>query len=292
MKANTNAKDISYLWSAKEIRDRLGCSSIVFERDHLLRAEEIARLRESGITRIEVCGLGDPGHLDIHNREHISDIISECAVQGVSIVSIHSPNFLYHSDDEGNRKHAVSEGVLAAKVAEEMGAGVMVCHFRPEEQSEKSITEMLDQLEGYSIKLGIENGQNLAEFAAFVDKIASDRFGMVVDIGHTRDQDEINPFTKNDRARQTMAQCGDRLIHLHLHDWVGSDHFSPLDGSIEWGEVFAAFKDIDYSGYFMFEAVYPPMKDGQRGKREPEPEYVVDKVASFPEAFVERYSIG
>ena len=42
----------------------------------------------------------------------------------------------------------------------------------------------------------------------------------------------------------------------------------------------------------MFEAVYPPMKDGQRGKREPEPEYVVDKVASFPEAFVERYSIG
>ena len=50
MKANTNAKDISYLWSAKEIRDRLGCSSIVFERDHLLRGEEIARLRESGIT--------------------------------------------------------------------------------------------------------------------------------------------------------------------------------------------------------------------------------------------------
>ena len=198
---------------------------------------------------------------------------------------MHSPGFLYNSEVEENRQNAVAEGVVAAKVAEEMGAGVMVCHFHTKQESEKSITEMLDRLEGHSIKLAIENGQDLADYTALVDKIGSDQFGMVVDIGHTRDEDGVNPFVKKDRARETMAQCSERLIHLHLHDWVDSDHFSPLDGSIQWAEVFAAFKDVDYQGVLMFEAAYAP------GKRpDLSPDYVLGKVASFPQAFVERYS--
>ena len=240
-------------------------------------------MREAGITRIEVCALGTPGHIDIHDRAHISQVMSECEKQGVSVASMHSPAFPYNSEEEDSRKNAVSEGVLAAKVAEELGAWVMVCHFRPDEPSEKSVTEMLDQLQGSSIKLAIENGRDLSEHTTFVDRIGSDQFGMVVDIGHTRDEDGVNPFVKKDRARENMAQCGERLIHLHLHDWVDRDHVSPLDGSIEWGEVFAAFKDIDYKGVLMFEAAYPP------GQREVSPEYVLGKVASFPEAFVERF---
>ena len=284
MLKDTTSPDPSYEWTAQEIEERLGCSTIVFPRDRLLQAEDIAKMRDVGITRIEVCALGNPGHLDIHSRAHIAEIASECERQGVSVVSIHSPGFLYNSEDEDNRKNAVAEGIVAAKVAEEMGAGVMVCHFQTEEQSEKSITEMLDRLEGYSIKLAIENGRDLADYTTFVDKIGSDRFGMVVDIGHTRDEDEVNPFIKEDRARETMAQCGERLIHLHLHDWVNGDHFSPLDGSIQWAEVFAAFNDIDYQGVLMFEAVYPPAET-----RELSPDYVLGKVASFPQAFVERY---
>ena len=282
MQDETN-RDPSYQWTAAEIEARLGCSTIVFPRDRLLLAEDIAKMKDVGLSRIELCGLGTPGHLDIHDRANISEVISECAKNEVSIVSVHSPGFLYTSEDEDNRKNAVAEGVVAAQVAEEMGAGVMVCHFRPDEPSEKSITEMLDQLDGYSIKLAIENGTDLADYTAFVDKIGSDRFGMVVDIGHTRDEDDVNPFTKKDRARETMAQCGKRLIHLHLHDWVDRDHFAPLDGSIQWAEVFAAFKDIDYQGVLMFEAAWGPVRG------EVSPDYVLDKVASFPEAFVERY---
>ena len=62
------------------------------------------------------------------------------------------------------------------------------------------------------------------------------------------------------------------------------DHFSPLDGAIQWDEIFAAFRDIDYKGWFMFEAAYPP---GQRG--EVDPDYVLDKVGAFPRGFIERY---
>ena len=282
---DTTGRDLSYEWTAVEIEERLGCSTIVFPRDRLLQAEDIAKMREVGVTRIEISA-GKPGHLDIHNRAHISEVVSDCEKQGVSIVSMHSPGLLYASKDDAHRKNAVAEGVVAAEVAEEMGAAVMVCHFQTEEQSEKSVTEMLDQLEGHSIKLGIENGRDLADYAAFVDRIGSERFGMVVDIGHTRDEDEVNPFLKKDRARETMAQCGKRLIHVHLHDWIDRDHFSPLDGSIRWAEVFAAFKDIDYQGVLMFEAVYPPQPPQ---KRELSPDYVLGKVASFPQAFVERY---
>lgn len=278
------ANDPSYQWTPEEIEARLGSSTIVFPRTRPLEAADVAKMREHGITRIEVCALGTPGHLDIHDRAKMSEIMSECESQGVSVVSVHCPGFLFTSENEDNRKHAVAEGVVAAKVSEEMGAGVMVCHFRTDEQSEKSVVEMLDQLEGTSIKLAIENGQDLADYTDFVDKIGSDRFGIVVDIGHTRDEDDINPFIKKDRARETMAQCGKRLIHLHLHDWVDRDHFSPLDGSIQWAEVFAALKDIDYPGWLMFEAAYPP---GQRG--EVSPDYVLGKVAEFPRAFVDRY---
>ncbi len=242
-------------------------------------------MREAGITYIEIITHGKPGQFDLHNRAHISQIVSECERQGMFIVSMHSPNYLYHSEDEDVRKSAVADGVFAAKVAEGMGADVMVCHFKTEGLSEKSVVEMLSQLEAHSIKLGIENGDDLADYVAFVDKIGSDRFGMVVDIGHTKDQDGVNPFIRRDRARETMAQCGKRLISLHLHDWSDGDHVSPLDGSIEWAEVFAALKDIDYRGVLMFEADHPP------DRRELAPDYVLGKVGAFPEAFVERYAV-
>ena len=272
-------------WSADDISERLGTSTIVFERNRLLEARDIAMIAERNIRHIEVCGLGNPGHLDIADSKYTSWLRSECERSGIAIVSTHCPGFLFNSDDEDNRRKAVEQGVAAAKNSEELGAGVMVCHFRPEEQSEKSIYEMLDRLEGTSIKLTIENGQDLADYTAFVDKVGSDRFGMVVDIGHTRDEDDVNPFIKVERARETMAQCGHRLFHLHLHDWVGSDHFSPLDGEVAWAGVFDAFKDIEYTGYYMFEAAYPP---GNRG--DVDPEYVLDKVAGFPQGFMDRFA--
>ncbi len=273
-------------WTAEEIQARLGTSTIVFERDRLLRSEDLAMIAERGIEYVELCGLGNPGHMDIDDPKYNAWLRSECEKQGLSIVVTHCPGFLFNSDEKENRRKAVAQGVQTAKISEELGAGIMVCHFRTEEPSERSIHEMLDQLQDCSIKLTIENGRDLSDFTAFVDKVGSDRLGMVVDIGHTRDEDEVNPFTKAERARETLAQCGDRLLHLHLHDWVDHDHYSPLDGEIHWPGVFDALRDIDYKGYYMFEALYVPHKRGE----ELEPDYVLDKVAAFPNDFVERYT--
>ena len=74
----------------------------------------------------------------------------------------------------------------------------------------------------------------------------------------------------------SVKSC-ERLFHLHLHDFTDTDHIPPFDGNIQWGEIFAAFKDINYEGVFMFEATSPT------------PEEVLRKTAAFPKTFVERY---
>ena len=275
----TFGSESSYRWTSEEIQERIGMSTIAFPGTASLGAREIAAIREMEITRIEICGIYPPSHYDYHNRTQVSEIMAECRRQGVSIVSMHGPSLPYNSKDEDERKAAVKEAVVAAKVTEEMGATVFVGHFGIDEQSEKTVTEMLEHLDGSPVKLTVENGADLRDYMAFVDKIGSDRCGMIVDIGHTRDADGVNPFIKKERARQTMAQCGKRLFHLQLHDFTDTDHIAPfhVDGKIQWGEVFAAFKDIDYKGEFMFEAKNPTLEE------------VLQKTAAFPKTFVQRY---
>ena len=303
---NTMSCDTSYEWTVEEIQERLGASTVMFPRDRLLQVKDIARMREIGLRNIEIIPHAPmmefkPGHLDFDNRAHIEEIMTECQRLGVVVAAMHSPNFMYDSEDESIRKAAVAEAVFVAKVAAEMGAGIFACHSSLTEHGQKSVDEMLDELEGYSIKIGIENlDKNLTDYAVFVDKVGSDRVGMIVDIGHRIDDDGVNPFTEKSRARESMVVCGERLIHLHLHDMdplmpaVDGDHVTPMDGSIEWGEVFAALKDIDYQGLFMFESVFPP---GTRervsgyidGIRVESDEYVLRKVGAFAESFVEKY---
>ena len=271
-------------YTAEEIEERLGATTAAFPVDaSRLGASEVAAIRAAGISRIEVCGIKSPEHFDFGSRQQAADVVRECREQGVEVVSAHGPTVAYASEDEDERRAAAKEAADAARVAEEMGASVMVCHFGTTDESKRTVEDMLEELEGSSIKLANENGENLLDYMALVDEIGSDRFGMVVDVGHTRDEDGVNPFIKPDRARETLAQCGRRLIHLHLHDFLETDHIAPMDGNLQWAEVFGALKDIDYQGVFMFEALFPPER------RENRPEYVLGKTAEFPQAFAARY---
>ena len=276
---NSTSTDMTYQWTAREIEVRLGTSTLAFPMTDSIGAREIAAIREAGITRIEIGALVAPSHFDYRDRNQVSEITSECRNQGISIVSFHGPVIAHESEDEKERRAAVAEVVFAARVAEEMGASIIVGHFGISERSEKTVTELLNELEGSQLRLANENGLDLGDYAAFVDRIGSARFGMAVDVGHATDPDGVNPFTNKEHARETMAQCGNRLIHLHLHDYTDTDHIAPLDGNLQWDEVFAAFRDIDYKGIFMFEA----------GDRNQTPEHILRKTAEFPRAFVERY---
>ena len=264
--------------TAAAIQERLGFSTIAMPGDERFGAREVAMIREAGLTRMEICGLHPPTHYDFHDAVQVSEITAECRAQGVAIVAVHGPGVPYDSPYEAVRQGAVAEAVASARVAEEMGASVFVGHFNTNERSARTVHEMLEALDRNAIKLTVENGGDLRDFAGFVDRVGSDRFGMVVDIGHTRDADGVNPFVKAERAREVMAGCEHRLLHLHLHDFVDSDHYPPFDGTIEWGEIFAALQDIGYAGEYMFEAV-------DRVSLED----TLEKTAAFPEGFIARY---
>jgi len=269
-------------WTTEEINARLGISTAIYQKSQL-SARHIAEIRESGITRIELSII--TGSLDHRNRRQVTEILNECQKQWITVVGVHGPFKLpYNSEDEEERKIVVRESLSAIRFAEEAGASIYVAHFGCRENSKETVMELLKLTDGFRIKLTTENGRALRNYMAIVDDIGSDRFGITVDIGHTRDSDGINPFVKKEKACQTLVQCCDRVFHIHLHESFDleqrADHRPPLheDGIIEWGEIFAALKDIDYKGELVFE-------DG-RGEN---PSEWIRMTAAFPQAFVQRY---
>lgn len=148
-------------------------------------------------------------------------------------------------------------------------------HFGAGEAAERAVLELMEMIPDSPVVLTTENGLELGEFVQTAENIDSPKFGIAVDIGHTRDADGVNPFTKNGRARETLAQYGKHLRHLHLHDFIDRDHHAPFTGNLQWEEVFLALDDIDHSGDFLFEAAFPTEDE------------VISKTAEVPLRFPE-----
>ena len=266
-------------WTMADIQARLGTSTNIFfwERPRLGH-EQIARIAAAGIGRIEIAS--DMNQFDHNDPAHIAELADACRECGARIVSCHMPDLPWACEWPEVHKGTIREFLALCEATEQLGGSLMVCHFNMDEPTESFIREVLPLLEGTSIRLTIENGDDLRDFAAFVDRIGSERFGMIVDIGHTKDPDGQNPFTCRDRARETIKICGDRLFHLHLHEfWDGADHWPPFykGGLIEWGELFDGLSDIDYAGAFMFESV-PAIPNDPAAFDD-----ALQRIATFPE---------
>ncbi len=270
-------------YSAGEISKRLGISTAVYQKERL-GARHVAAVRAAGIRFIELTMI--PERINIHDRVQISELLAECERQKVRIVSVHGNlKFRYNHPDEEQRRAAADHLLDEIRFAERVGADIVVAHFGTNDQSRKTVTELLEKTRDLRVNLTVENMRGAVKpYADFVDKIGSDRFGLTVDIGHIRDPDGVNPMVKKGRAADVMAEGGRRVRHLHLHDTfrlkAKPDHRAPMhpDGIIEWGEVFAALKAIDYRGVFLFE-------DG-RGEN---PEQWVRLAGEFPKNFAARY---
>ncbi len=270
-------------YTAQEIAARLGISMAVYQKERL-GARHIAAIRAAGISHIELVMM--PPRFDLHNRAQVTEVLRECRRQKVTVVSVHGNlQRKYNDPDDEKRRAAAAHLLEEIRFAEEAGAGILVAHFGTNDQSRKTVTELLGQTKDLRIRLTVENMRgSLRPYAAFVDKIGSKRFGMTVDIGHIRDADGVNPLVKRGRASEVFAQGGRRVWHLHLHETfrlkTKPDHRPPMhrDGIIEWDEVFTALKAIDYRGVFLFE-------DG-RGE---EPEQWIRHAAAFPKNFIAGY---
>jgi len=268
-----------------ELKQRLGASTNVYFWEGVrLGREHLARMVEAGIPNVEIAA--DLHHLDHNDKECLAELKDACRRAGAKVASYHAPDLPWGCPYREVRKGTIKEFLAMCEAAEELDGPLMVCHFDVDEHSESFIREVLPLLEGTDIRLAIENGEKLADYVEFVDRIGSPRFGMIVDIGHTRDGDGRNPFTCEDRARDTIRVCEDRLFHVHLHEfWDNADHWPPFykGGLIEWGKLFAGLADIDYRGSVMFESVPAIPKDPQAFDDN------LRRIATFPDELVRRY---
>ena len=192
----------THQWTAEEINTRLGISTAIYQRIPL-SARHIAEIRESGITRIELSII--TGSLDHRNRRQVTEILNECQKQGVTVAGVHGPFKLpYNSEDKEERKIVVRESLSAIRFAEEAGASIYVAHFGCRENSKETVMELLNPTDGFRIKLTTENGRDLRDYMAVVDDIGSDRFGITVDIGHTRDMMASTPSSKKRKRAKPL----------------------------------------------------------------------------------------
>ncbi len=267
------------MFTAEEIRSRLGqanCASY-YPNGHTDHHEigrftqnSIAKFAQYGVFNVEIGGYPREfyDHLD---PEYLAGLKAAFEKHGVHPVSSHCPDLLrYYIPDAVQRSAAIAETERAARTAYALGARLMVVHCIPGEEQKYVMRELIDRtcdLEGMRFtneNLPFDRVEDIAEFVSQVDRI---NYGLTLDIGHVAEKvdpklpgtwsNARNLLCQSGSAKRIVEAAGDRLWHLHLHDFVDHDHYAPFLGGMCWEELFAALYDSGYSGYFMFECEHP-----------------------------------
>ncbi len=258
-------------YSEEEIQSRLGISTYALHGIRPLDKAALNDIRSNGISIIEI--FPEAEQFSFEEPDSMREIRAECEAIGLSVASFHCPSINYGAEDESKRRAEVERSKRMIDTLISLGGRVWVIHADISlDQSKKTFEELALHYEGQDVYLAIENGRDLRDYSVFVDSIASPRVGMIVDIGHTRTSDGANPMTIPSGPTEQFRVAGQRLKHLHLHDFREDiDHHSPFDGEIQWVELFQSFKNINYEGVFMFEpaprAANPIEKVGLAPKR-------------------------
>jgi sugar phosphate isomerase/epimerase len=266
--------------TSEQIRERMGSSTFIFPGGTRVGGREIAQIREAGLTRMEVDGYLGPSHYDYYDQAQLRELASESKAQGVEIVSVHCPVLPWRNNEYASIREAViGEMAVAIRAAEELGASIFVCHVGMNDAEKAMFREVARRTEDAAILLVLETG-SIPDIMDFLQEFPPERVGLVVDIGHLRDEDGRNPVTVPGRSAETLPVGKSRLRHLHLHDFRdGRDHHPPFDGEVCWDEVIGTLEDMDYPGTFMFE---PCVNQST--------EDTLEKLRAFPEEFSRRYA--
>ncbi|MBT4497538.1 MAG: sugar phosphate isomerase/epimerase, partial [Gemmatimonadetes bacterium] len=124
-------------------------------------------------------------------------------------------------------------------------------------------------VEGTDAVVTVENftheGVSVEDRVRFLDALDHPQVGMILDIGHVRDENGVNPMSLSGGPTRVLKLCGHRLRHIHLHGFrEGRDHFPPLAAGdeIQWRELLRMLRSVDYPGYMNFEPQGDPVHSG------------------------------
>ena len=272
-------------YTADQIRLRLGISTYILSEQKPLDRDGLKLIAEAGIPTIEI--LDDREQFQEEDPSTMKQIVAACKDLGLSIASFHSrridyrersirtpvefgpPNRFKGLKAEIERSKRIIDHLL------DLGGSVWCTHMGIEmEELRPAFETLAKHYEGENIKLLIENGgwmtNPVRAAIEWLDDIDHPQIGMLLDVGHTRNSAGWNPMTIPGEASKILHLIGNRLQHIHLHDFVwsesrppffalGLDHHPPFEGNIQWVEIFRVLKEIGYEGKFMFEPM--PSKD-------------------------------
>lgn len=149
-------------------------------------------------------------------------------------------------------------------------AGGQICVIHPDndgssEENGEMYLELLPFAKEHNVKIATENMWNWdwkknhscfaacatpESFKAHLDAVNDEFLTACLDVGHAE-------MKGNDTTAAEMIRAlGSRLSALHLHDnnKVNDLHQIPFSMSVDFDEVVAALKEIEYKGYFTLEA--------------------------------------
>ena len=199
----------------------------------------------------------------------------------VKYVQAHSPmGRPIVKDDE---QQALIEGTkLCVKACADLGIENLVVHSGYKEGNAKAETyeqnrefylDLLKYAENFGVNIltenfnkmfdpnifWIDNATDLLELIKYVDHPL---FHACYDIGHANLQDMPQ--------HEELAILGSHVKAIHVQDNLGDDdfHLAPFFGTTNFDSVMKGLKDIDFKGYFTFEACSIPVSGYRRRKFE------------------------
>lgn len=256
-------------YTTEELKRRQSMSTLVFWKYRPIDERAINELAARGIRRIEL--LESPEQFDMSDRRSmktIGEAFRSCGIQ-IAAYHAHTTNFS-NLDTEAKRQARVDFCKKQIDTMVELGGRAWGSHAHETDDTlMRCYSELARYIEGSEIVILIENFRNrglwIEDRIAFLDKMNHPQVGMILDIGHVRDESGINPMTVPRGPAGVIERCRRHLRHVHLHGFRdGVDHFPPLceGDTIQWLELFRMLYAIGYRGDINFEAKGEPTHQG------------------------------
>jgi sugar phosphate isomerase/epimerase len=267
---------------AKEIRERLSISTLVFHNFRPIGEGALKELTEHGIRKIEL--LQSPEQYDMTDSSSMRLMKTLFDAHGIQVVAYHAylTNFR-DVDSESKRTARVDICRRQIDTMQELGGSFWSSHAgKAKAVVVKSYEDLARHVEGTRSVIGVENFKHeemtVEKRLAFLREIDHENVGLVLDIGHIVDDSGTNTMTTPGGPSHILAICKKHLRHVHLHGFKdGCDHHPPLvkGDLIQWVELFDMLQEVSYAGAINFEPSGKPL-----------PGIALQHTAEFPQRIV------
>jgi L-ribulose-5-phosphate 3-epimerase len=168
----------------------------------------------------------------------------------------HEPTLVSPAPEGRNRRvefltHAIDTAAEVGAEAVSLWAGVVRDGARDEvafERLREGLSRVLEHAERRNMRIAFEPEpgmliERMDQFARLVERVASPLLGLTIDVGHVHCVDRMS-------IPDCLRAWRDRVWNIHIEDMCRGvhEHLMFGEGEIDFPPVFAALREIGYSG--------------------------------------------